>query len=93
MAELKIGRRIFNITDKDVAMYNGACWQLMTQTYFDGWYSVTPTMSKGMCEKFVKKNILVHFKTSDEYETVDGRKFGLYYYRFDENKLKEFLNQ
>ena len=92
MAELKIGRRIFNINDKDVAMHNGACWQLTTQTYFDGRHYVTPVMSKTMCEKFVKKNILVHFKTEDEYVTAEGKKFGLYYYRFDVNKLEEFLN-
>lgn len=93
MAELKIGRRLFDINDKDIVLYNGACWQLMTQTYFDGWHSTCPVMSKTMCDKFVKKNILVHFKTANEYETADGRKFGLHYYKFDMDKLKEFLGQ
>lgn len=93
MVELKIGRRTFNITNNDVVMHNGACWQLISQTYFNGWNSATPVMSKTMCEKFVKKNILVHYKTSEEYETADGRKFGLYYYRFDVDKLEEFLNK
>lgn len=90
--ELKIGRRFFEINDKDVVMYNGACWQLITQSYFDGWHYATPTMSKTMCDKFVKKNILVHFKTNGEY-TTDGRKFGLYYYKFDVTKLEEFINK
>lgn len=93
MAKLKIGRRIFDIDDEDVVMSNGACWQLTTQRYFDGRHYVTPVMSKIMCEKFVKKNILIHFKTTDEYVTAEGKKFGFYYYKFDTNKLEEFLSK
>ena len=91
MAELKIGRRTFDINEKDVVLHNGACWQLISQTYFDGWRSVYPTVSKAMCEKFVKKNILVHVETKDEYVTAEGKQMGMYYYKFDMGKLKEFL--
>jgi hypothetical protein len=93
MAELKIGRRTFNITDDDVVMHNGTCWQLMSQTYFDGWHRITPIMSKTMCEKFVKKNILVMYKKEREYVTTDGRQMGLYYYKFDMEKLNEFVGK
>lgn len=93
MAELKIRRRTFNITGDDVVMYNGACWQLMSQTYFDGWHRTTPIMSKTMCEKFVKKNILVMYKKEREYVTTDGRQMGLYYYKFDMEKLNEFVGE
>lgn len=92
MAELKIGRRFFDISEKDILLFNGACWQLMTQTYFDGWKSVYPTVSKTMCDKFAKKNILIHVATKDEYVTAEGKQFGLYYYKFDMDKLEEFLN-
>ena len=93
MAELKFGRNVFDITDKDVVMFNGACWQLISQKIFDGWYYYYPKVSKTMCEKFVKKGILVMYKKEQEYLTQDGRQMGLYYYKFDMTKLNEFLEQ
>ena len=57
MAELKIGRRVFDITEKDIVMFNGACWQLITQTIHSGWNNYYPTVSKTLCGKLLKKNI------------------------------------
>lgn len=91
MAELKIGRRMWDITEKDVVLFNGACWQLITQTYFRDWSHHYPTMSKALCENFVKKGILVMFKKEREYLTQDGQQMGLYYYKFDMEKLTEHL--
>ena len=93
MAELKIGRRVFDITEKDIVMFNGACWQLITQTIHSGWNNYSPKASKTMCEKFVKKGILVMYRKEQEYLTQDGKQMGLYYYKFDMNKLNEFLGQ
>ena len=93
MAELKFGRNVFDITDKDVVMFNGACWQLISQKIFDWWYNYSPKISKTMCEKFVKKGILVMYRKEQEYLTQDGKQMGLYYYKFDMNKLNEFLGQ
>ena len=93
MAELKFGRNVFDITDEDVVMFNGACWQLISQKIFDGWYDYYPKVSKTMCEKFVKKGILVMYKKEQEYLTQDGRQMGLYYYKFNMAKLNEFLEQ
>ena len=59
MAELKIGRLVFDITEKDIVMFNGACWQLITQTIHSGWNNYYPTVSKTLCEKLLKKNILI----------------------------------
>lgn len=93
MAELKISRKVFDITKKDVVLFNGACWQLITQTIFGGWHSYYPKMSKTMCEKFVKKGILILTNKKDEYITEDGKQMGLYYYKFDIDKLNEFINK
>ena len=93
MAELKIGRRVFDITENDVVLFNGACWILITQTYFADWHNHYPLMSKTMCEKFVKKNILVMFKKEGEYLTQDGKQMGMYYYKFDMDKLNEYMTQ
>ena len=46
MAELKIGRQVFDITKNDVVIFNGACWQLMSRTVRSGWYDCHPTVSK-----------------------------------------------
>lgn len=93
MAELKIGREVFDITEKDVVLFNGACWQLITQKIFSNYHYCSPTMSKTMCEKFVKKGILMMFKKEREYTTMDGKQMGLYYYKFDMDKLNEYISQ
>ena len=93
MAELKIGRRVFDITEKDIVMFNGACWQLITQTIHSGWNNYYPTVSKTLCEKLLKKNILILVKKEREYTTESGKQMGLYYYKFDIDKLNEFLTQ
>lgn len=83
----------FDITEKDVVLFNGACWQLISQTVFRGWHSYYPPMSKIMCEKFVKKGILVLYQKKDEYITQEGKQMGLYYYKFDMDKLNKYLNK
>lgn len=93
MAELKIGRRVFDITEKDIVMFNGACWQLITQTIHSGWNNYYPTVSKTLCDKLLKKNILILVKKEREYTTESGKQMGLYYYKFDIDKLNEFLTQ
>ena len=91
--ELKIGRKVFDITDKDVVLYNGACWQLITQTIFKEWNDYHPVMSKAICDKFIKKGILVMYKKKYEYIASNGNQMGMYYYKFDINKLTEYVNQ
>lgn len=93
MAELKIGRKVFDITEKDVVLFNGACWQLITQTIHSGWNNYCPTVPKTLCEKLLKKNILILVKKEREYTTESGKQMGLYYYKFDMDKLNEFLTQ
>ena len=77
---------------EDVVLFNGACWQLITREIFKGWHYYCPKVSKTMCEKFVKKNILVMYKKEKEYITADGKQMGMYYYKFDMDKLNEFIN-
>lgn len=92
MADLKIGRIVYDINEKDVVLFNGVCWMLLTRYIRNGWYEYNPTMSKTLCNKFAKKNILVLFKKEREYVTQNGQKMGLYYYKFNMEKLEEYLN-
>lgn len=96
MANLKVGKQIFDINEKDIILFNGACWMLTTKkirTGQYGWQYCSPNVSKILCKKLLKKNILIPVKKEDEFITSDGRQMGMYYYKFDINKLEEFNNQ
>lgn len=85
--ELKIGRRKFDITDKDIVFDNGACYQVATQSYQDGWYSCSPIMSKTQFQKLIKKEALVLVKEKFAYKAGNGKDIFYKYYRFDTTKL------
>lgn len=44
--KLKIGKHMFNISEKDRVVYNGAGAILETQTYFSGWHDCHPSLAK-----------------------------------------------
>lgn len=74
--ELKIGRKTYTITEKDRVLFNGNCYQLVTQNYRSGWSIVTPVLSKAKAEKFIKQGFLVYaYKTN-------GSGILMVYYRF-----------
>jgi hypothetical protein len=52
--EIKCGRRTFNVTNEDLILDNGACYQLITQKYFQDWYYHTPVVSKTLFKKLLK---------------------------------------
>ena len=61
--ELKIGHRIFAITEKDLVLDNGKCAQVVTQEISKGWQDYTPVMSKKMFKDMKKLGFLY---TNDE---------------------------
>lgn len=91
MANLKVGREIYDINKDDIVLFNGACWQLITRKVFNGWHEYSPTMSKTLCKKLLNKNILVLIKKEAEYVTASGEQMGLYYYKFDIERLNDFI--
>lgn len=86
---IKVKNGVFNLTDKDVLLFNGACWQLITQEYFTGWHSACPRFPMVKCKKWVKKGALTLIKEKDLYKTADGQQMGLWYYKVNEEVLKE----
>lgn len=93
MANLKVGRKIFDINKNDIVLFNGACWMLTTRKIKSGWNEITPSISKTLCEKLLKKNILILIKKEKEYVTSNGKQMGMYYYKFDIDKLNKFVNK
>ena len=56
-------RQKFNCTKKDKIMYNGSCYQLITQTFQQGWDDMTPKISE---KEF--KRLLAEGALSEPYE-------------------------
>jgi hypothetical protein len=56
---IKTRRGPLTITGLDEIMYNGSCYQLTTQSYYQnrGYYSYE--LSKNTCKRLIKKNILI----------------------------------
>ena len=85
----KIGRREFDITNNDKVHYNGACYQLMTQTYGCGWKKNYPVLSKSQSNKLIKSGALVLLSEKLDYVTQNGDEMWSRWYRFDISKLPE----
>lgn len=74
--ELKLGRKIYTITEKDRVLFNGNCYQLVTQNYQRGWNRITPTLAKAKAEKYIKQGYLVEGTKTQSYGIP------MIYYRF-----------
>lgn len=85
-------RRHFEVTDKDIVMYNGACYQLTTQHYRGEYggnyhigYNANPQIPKSRAEKLIKEGKLIHFVTQKSpYSDMP-----LKYYRFNVEGAEE----
>ena len=80
--KIKCGREEFDLTDKDVIMYNKFCYQLITQRTGSGWKESIPIVSKVLAGKLIKQNKLVMFKATG---TIEGKN-KLEYYKINEQK-------
>lgn len=77
--ELKLNRRIFDVTDKDLILDNGACYQLITQTYHKDFYDHSPIVPKTTFKKLLKAGLIrlskekykTTYKEYDLYEFVE----------------------
>ena len=77
--ELKIGRKTYTITESDRVLFNGFCYQLVTQNYQCGWNRVTPKLSKTKAEKYIKHRYLVYVHKTNLSGDI------MHYYRFTGN--------
>ena len=74
--EMKIGRRTYTITEHDRILFNGNCYQLVTQTSGTSWSSTTPTLEKTKAVKYIKQGYLVEGSKTQSYGVP------MIYYRF-----------
>jgi hypothetical protein len=62
--EIKCNRKVFNLTDKDVILFNGACYMLLTQTYRSNYTNINPTIAKAKAQKMIKDGILEMYNSN-----------------------------
>lgn len=86
---VKIGRNHFDITEDDVVLFNGAIWQLISQRIAKGWNEYVPVIGKTKAEKWKKTGVIYLVKETWLYKTESGKQMGLWYYKFNIEKLKE----
>ncbi|MFO1442857.1 hypothetical protein KDN24_06465 [Bacillus sp. Bva_UNVM-123] len=60
--KIKCGRDEFELNEKDIIMYNGACYQLLTREVRNGWHSHSPVLAKAKAEKLIKTGDLKEVK-------------------------------
>lgn len=84
--EVKCGRRKFDCTGEDLILDNGACYQLITQQYYQEYHYHTPVVSKILFKKLLKEGKIR--KSEKRYKT--GFKSEPYYdlYEFVESEEK-----
>ena len=83
---LKVNRRELVITEKDIIASNGYYWWFETKTIHDRRGRHNIPISKTLCKRLVKKGVLYLFKRVDYFAPVQ-------FYKFDIEKLKQFLKE
>jgi len=75
--KIKCGRREFEVTEKDKILDNGAIYQLVTQTYREGWAEMIPVVAKSTFNRLLKEGKIKlsskQFHGLPLYEFVIGR--------------------
>lgn len=85
---MKIGRKEYDINDKDVIFDNGACYQLISREIRSGFNTASPIISKALFAKLLKNDVVKIHKNSEE---ICKRRYGYTDCRlwvFDIEKLK-----
>ncbi len=89
---MKIGRKHYEITEKDRVMDNSACFQLIRAK--KGPWDDTPVLSKSLFKQLLKQGVILFEEETNVYHDSHGTRRSLRYYKFDMNKVAEFeLNQ
>ena len=76
MMEIKCNRRTFTVTEEDLILDNGACYQLITQEYnkdFDRYY---PRVSKTLFRQLLRDGSIQ--LSGRKYKAFGGDEYDLY---------------
>lgn len=89
--DLKIGRYVLDINEKDIILDNGNCYQIITKKVGKRWGPYSPVISKSLFSKLNKcgavyTNAMLKKKAFERYH-INSCTF----WTFDMKKLEEFL--
>ena len=89
--DLKIGRYVLDINEKDIILDNGNCYQIITKKVGKRWEPYSPVISKSLFSKLNKcgavyTNAMLKKKAFERYH-INRCTF----WTFDMKKLEEFL--
>ena len=88
---IKVGRDVYDVTEKDYIYFNGSCYTCMTFEKFDGWKNVHPTMGRTQANKLIKKGVL--YLANKKQVGVKKDNTPIYHdiYKFDLNKMEALV--
>jgi hypothetical protein len=89
MVKLKVGRKILDISENDLILDNGACYQIVTQRIGSGFNKECPRMSKKLFNDL--KNTELIF-TSEELRQAAIKKYGtlvITYWKFNIERMQK----
>ena len=89
--DLKVGRNILDINEKDIILDNGACYQIITKEVGKLFETYSPIMSKKLFDRLnrcgaVYTNEMLKKKAFEKYYTNSCT-----FWAFNIEKLEEFL--
>ena len=89
MVKLKVGRNILDISENDLILDNGACYQIVTQKIGHGFNKVTPRMSKKLFSDLKNTGLIF---TNDELRQAAIKRYGNIvetYWKFNIESMKK----
>lgn len=60
--KVKCGRREITLTEKDIIMFNGVCYQIITRKIGVRWEATTPIIAKAKAKELIKNGLLKEVK-------------------------------
>ena len=89
--DLKVGRDILDINEKDIILDKGSCYQIITKEVGKLWETYSPIISKSLFSKLNKcgavyTNEMLKKKAFERYHSNSCT-----FWAFDMKKLEEFL--
>ena len=92
--EIKIGRNIYNVNERDLLLDNGSCFQLVTRITGIGLDSWSPAKLSKKLVKDLKKSNAIY--TNDDLKMAAEDRYGysgITYWKFDIEKMKQLAEE
>ncbi|SCH17371.1 Uncharacterised protein [uncultured Clostridium sp.] len=92
--ELKIGRNIYDVDERDLLLDNGSCFQLVTRITGIGLNSWSPAKLSKKLVKDLKKSNAIY--TNDDLKMAAEARYGysgMTFWKFDIEKMKRLAKE